>query len=70
MVLSGGRKHRTWRSTDPHFVVPLHMTDPEKDGNDDEVVLNLRVSFRALLLVGIIIHVIAVPGGILLDRFL
>jgi len=46
------------------------MTDPEKDGNDDEVVLNLRVSFRALLLVGIIIHVIAVPGGILLDRFL
>lgn len=70
MVLSGGRSKATWRSKDPHFVIPLHATETEKDGSDEEVVLFLRVSFRALLLVGIIIHVIAVPGGIILERFL
>jgi hypothetical protein len=71
MVLSGGRKKATWRSKDPHFVLPLHMIEATpSDTDDDEIVLNLRVSLRAIIVIGVFLHIIVVPGSIFLDWLL
>jgi len=69
MVLASGKVTKKLRSHDPHLIVPFRLQGDGMDLNDEGLHLDLKVSFRALILVGVLLNVVSVPISDLIVRF-
>lgn len=53
----------------PQLIVPVRVQGDPDDPDDHDLELNLKISFRALLLVGVLLNIISVPAISLLEKF-
>lgn len=49
-------------------MIPVDLQGRADDGDDPGVQFHIKISFKALLLVGLILHVVSIPSIELINR--